>query len=593
LLELHRDLVRARSIEADLTEGTILKLADSTFETFEKAKALTEFLDRRQEVKQKLARSPEPMLEALGAHLGNMQADDLLLTTLLQCCNDIHELDDRRRYLLTKAVDVPRDAELNPDFGEAIARLLQGKSAFGLPFGKADARKFLAAVTVLGSTPKSVEDWKLIQETVEWRASVRRCVAQWNSVASAFGVEPQTGDVETSFRNLVGLQARIRDLHDLAFTFDRKLHGEFASVFGKVMADQIWDGGEAFILKAKESLQVHVDKGRLAYAMNRVDGFARQLRNRRGPIVDDLRSFLTESLGQSTSDESALHRCWLKLQAELSDLCSLRPALDDVARVCSLIESAGAAQWAEHLRTQPAAAEHDSLIPSSWREAWNWRRAVMFLERIDGRHEMRELFAQRKALTTTLARTYQELVAEKTWLGVFRNSPDHIRQALQAYLNAIQAMGLGTGVRAIRHRKDAREAMTRAYRAVPCWILPEWRISETIPAELGLFELVVIDEASQSDICALPALLRGQKLLVVGDHKQVSPSAVGVPEEKITVLRSRFLANQPHASEMMPGKSIYDLARVVFAGNSVMLKEHFRCVPAIIEFSNREFYQGE
>jgi very-short-patch-repair endonuclease len=44
---------------------------------------------------------------------------------------------------------------------------------------------------------------------------------------------------------------------------------------------------------------------------------------------------------------------------------------------------------------------------------------------------------------------------------------------------------------------------------------------------------------------------------------------------------------------MTPDKSIYDLARVVFAGSSTMLKEHFRCVPAIIEFSNREFYKGE
>lgn len=44
---------------------------------------------------------------------------------------------------------------------------------------------------------------------------------------------------------------------------------------------------------------------------------------------------------------------------------------------------------------------------------------------------------------------------------------------------------------------------------------------------------------------------------------------------------------------MTPDKSIYDLAKVVFAGNSVMLREHFRCVPAIIEYSNREFYQGD
>jgi very-short-patch-repair endonuclease len=190
-------------------------------------------------------------------------------------------------------------------------------------------------------------------------------------------------------------------------------------------------------------------------------------------------------------------------------------------------------------------------------------------------------------------RVYQDLVAEKTWLGVYHNSPSVVRQALQTYLNSIQAMGAGTGVRAIRHRRSAREAMANAYQAVSCWVMPEWRICETIPAELGLFDLVIIDEASQSDIWALPALLRGQKLLVVGDHKQVSPSAIGVAEEKIKELRDRFLLNQPFGSEMTPGKSIYDLARVVFAGNSVMLREHFRCVPAIIEYSNREFYQGD
>ncbi len=113
----------------------------------------------------------------------------------------------------------------------------------------------------------------------------------------------------------------------------------------------------------------------------------------------------------------------------------------------------------------------------------------MFLDKIDGHTVMRELFDERRTLTTTLARTYQELVAEKTWLGVFKNSPDSVRQSLQAYLNALQAMGAGTGVRAVRHRKTAREAMARAYQAVPCWVLPQWRVSETIPAEVGLFDL--------------------------------------------------------------------------------------------------------
>jgi len=36
--------------------------------------------------------------------------------------------------------------------------------------------------------------------------------------------------------------------------------------------------------------------------------------------------------------------------------------------------------------------------------------------------------------------------------------------------------------------------------------------------------LVIVDEASQSDLWALPALLRAKKLLIVGDNKQVSPT---------------------------------------------------------------------
>ncbi|MGW8390471.1 AAA domain-containing protein [Pseudoduganella sp. HUAS MS19] len=316
------------------------------------------------------------------------------------------------------------------------------------------------------------------------------------------------------------------------------------------------------------------------------------LREARLVVNDDL-SYWNCRLGRASADEGVLKTTYLALQAELARLNKLEPALRTIGAVTDQLSAAGAPQWALRLRTVPAKEDYDAQIPANWRDAWNWRLAVQFLDTIDGHARLRQLFDERRVLTSKLSRTYQELVAEKTWLGVFNNSPTSVRQALQAYLNAIQAMGAGTGVRAVRHRKNARDAMLRAYQAVPCWVLPQWRVSETIPAEVGLFDLVVIDEASQSDIWALPALLRGKKLLVVGDHKQVSPSAVGTAETKIQELSARFLRDQPHGSEMTPDKSIYDLARVVFAGNSVMLREHFRCVPAIIEFSNREFYEGD
>lgn len=590
---LHRDLVKAKTIDARVHQGAILALVDSRLETFEKAQALAKFLDDRLSVKAKLAGARQPWLDVLGKRLADMQPTDPVLAAMVALCSDVRTLERQRRELLTKAVEVPADAELDEDVADAVARLVSGKSAFALPFGKGDARKLVAACTVGGITPTSKGDWEVVQALAAWRIEARKVLARWSSLSEEIGLQAPGPGVEPAFKKVAAWQTNIEDVRQLTFDFDAKLHARLEEVFGRQTADRMWDGGEPFVANAFSSLQAHLDKGRLAYAMKRVQELVRKLDGHSGGIVNELRSFLTESLGRTTADESVLQTTWSALQAELSRLNALRPDLDEISRVGAAIQAAGAVKWGARVRNQRASPDHDPLTPINWLDAWNWRQAVMFLDRIDGHHKLRELFDERRTLTTALARTYQDLVAEKTWLGVFNNSPDSVRQALQAYLNAVQAMGSGTGVRAIRHRKTAREAMLRAYQAVPCWVLPQWRVSETIPPEVGLFDLVVIDEASQSDIWALPALLRAQKVLVVGDHKQVSPSAVGTAEEKIKELINRFLTNQPHGSEMTPDKSIYDLARVVFAGNSVMLKEHFRCVPAIIEFSNREFYQGD
>ena len=45
---------------------------------------------------------------------------------------------------------------------------------------------------------------------------------------------------------------------------------------------------------------------------------------------------------------------------------------------------------------------------------------------------------------------------------------------------------------------DARRAMVKANKAIRCWVMPHWRVSESLPSELALFDLVIVDEASQS-----------------------------------------------------------------------------------------------
>jgi very-short-patch-repair endonuclease len=121
--------------------------------------------------------------------------------------------------------------------------------------------------------------------------------------------------------------------------------------------------------------------------------------------------------------------------------------------------------------------------------------------------------------------------------------------------------------------------------------MPTWRVSETVPAELGAFDLVIVDEASQSDATAVPAILRAKKLLVVGDNRQVSPTPIGIPFAKILQLQESFLKGHPFQSALLPGSSLYDLGQRVL-GNAEMLNEHFRCAEPIIRFSF-QFYSKE
>jgi superfamily I DNA and/or RNA helicase len=90
---------------------------------------------------------------------------------------------------------------------------------------------------------------------------------------------------------------------------------------------------------------------------------------------------------------------------------------------------------------------------------------------------------------------------------------------------------------------------------------------------------------------ALVALYLGKTVLVVGDHEQVSPSAVGQDLDVIQNVIFQYLRGIPNADLYDGQISIYDLARQSFGGTTCLV-EHFRCVPEIIQFSNMISYDG-
>jgi very-short-patch-repair endonuclease len=228
----------------------------------------------------------------------------------------------------------------------------------------------------------------------------------------------------------------------------------------------------------------------------------------------------------------------------------------------------------------------------AWDMAWAWGKAATYFtaQRAPGLEQRLE--AEYVDATKRLERVTAELAAEKAWGHCLRRMTAHRAQALRSYEQHMRAFGKGTGRYAPRFRARAREAMREAGEAVPAWIMPLRQVVETIPPVRDSFDVVIVDEASQASIESLFLLWLAPRVIVVGDDKQCAPSVVSHGElEPLFARLTAYLPNMPGylRDVFTPKSSLFDLLATRF-GSIIRLREHFRCMPEIIEYSSRQFY---
>jgi very-short-patch-repair endonuclease len=252
--------------------------------------------------------------------------------------------------------------------------------------------------------------------------------------------------------------------------------------------------------------------------------------------------------------------------------------------------AAAAPGWAGAIRHR-GGVHGATAVPGEPRAAWRWRQLAQEIDRraaLDEVALMLKLHQRRAELRGTTA----QLIDRRAWLGQLRRIDLRARQALQGWADTQRRIGKGTGKRVPELQARARELLAQARDAVPVWIMPLARVAESFDPRRGRFDVVIVDEASQSDVTGLLAWYLGESIAVVGDHEQVSPLGVGQQIETIKALIAEHLGGIPNSHLYDGLTSIYDLARQCFGG-TIALREHFRCVPDIIEFSNRLSYDGE
>ena len=604
MADLHRLLLEYQELNQTLDDKAIESLKAPSREDLANPERLHRLLENAEKtagllrdaatIRRKLSDPWVAWLEA-GYEKENWHAASPAFSVVQKKRAELDRLAATRRLFIGVAIEWSDEWDDDEHLLEAVIKAAAGKPAFSLlSLGRKTAKQRLQQIRLNGQTPKSAEDWQRIESYAVLRRQTRIVVAGWNALrADCPSPLLPTAPAEAlrMTEKIIGQMAMVeRWVSDLAPNLEK----EVKAVFSDVRTDGVVDDPDR-MERLATAIDLRVRRKRLENAKLRASHLTGLFKQSDLPFFTEVAKLLECDLGNSECNGQSIETSWSSVLDSLSHLRDLQSSLETIHRVALAIEHNGAPIWADELRTVAVAGGEDSVLPSDWASSWRWRRQFGHLLAIDGRQRMLEISRQRIVLQNDLGKAYSTMVEQLTWLKL-KETLDKDRglmSALQQYMAAIRGIGAGTGVRSVRHRANARKAMLRANEAVRCWIMPHWRVSESLPSDLALFDLVILDEASQSDMWALPAILRGKKLLVVGDNKQVSPSAVGMKEADIKLLHSRFLRDLPFGDVLTPERSIYDLAGVMFASDLVRLREHFRCVEPIIEFSNHLCYRGE
>lgn len=127
----------------------------------------------------------------------------------------------------------------------------------------------------------------------------------------------------------------------------------------------------------------------------------------------------------------------------------------------------------------------------------------------------------------------------------------------------------------------------------PVWLVNLGDIHKVLPLKKELFDVVIIDEATQCDVAScLPALQRAKKAVIAGDPNQLRHISFLSKAKQAEFLSKYDMAET--AEYDYRNTSILDLfaEKIQSQENVVFLNEHYRSLPDIISFSNREFYDS-
>ena len=296
--------------------------------------------------------------------------------------------------------------------------------------------------------------------------------------------------------------------------------------------------------------------------------------------------------------------------AELDRRASTRvDALNDIARRRELrLQLAEDIERLESRRIAgiPEGDEADTSSPKIgfWLRFLQWLRLVPKSRSYVG-------FAGDDTLSTAALR--QRINAVQAQLASLGSVPDPVPMTREIEELAVKALGRRIGVHSIPN-EEQRQKLASARSDLelqgesqpdrnvadlildfrPLWLASVLGTPRRVPLHDGLFDLVILDEASQCDIAsALPLLARAKRAVIAGDDRQLAfIPQLGIAQDR-NLMAAQRLPLRGMGRFAQGRKSLFDLARSTPGVPAVMLRDQYRSAADIVAYINHDFYGGK
>lgn len=293
------------------------------------------------------------------------------------------------------------------------------------------------------------------------------------------------------------------------------------------------------------------------------------------PIINDLREAIrgrdADGYARCTNTIQDLKKQRQMLQKMDEDLFELRRLLPLLTK--SLEQTCAQQHWEERIQQISA--------------AWQWTQARYWIEDYIRQEDAPALAKRAKQIDDEINIVVARLAALHAWSFCFKRMEEPHRRHMEAWCKHVNSLTkTGKGKRDFRNRQAAQRSLNECRDAVPAWVMPLHRVWETVDPTPGMFDVIIVDEASQCGFEALPLLYLGKKILIVGDDKQISPSGEFQDTTPISKLLDEYLYDFSFKEYFDVNVSLFDHGKLRYGTRRITLREHFRCMPEIIRFSN-------